>query len=181
MRWPSEYAVASSLTIMRVAALPDVTADMSKLCGSVVADVARIGIDHGEEHADALLVLLHRPIRWPARREPVALVRPAQPVVVGAAVSTLADGERSPSTSTSTSRVNNIGPGLPAVPRYTSGTAWGSSLPPLRLPSTTASIHRPVEPSPHPLRESIALRHDRTFIPRWVLHRHAVEPMVHWL
>jgi hypothetical protein len=24
-------------------------------------------------------------------------------------------------------------------------------------------------------------RHDRTFIPRWVLHRHAVEPMVHWL
>jgi hypothetical protein len=22
---------------------------------------------------------------------------------------------------------------------------------------------------------------DRTFIPRWVLHRHAVEPMVHWL
>jgi catechol 2,3-dioxygenase-like lactoylglutathione lyase family enzyme len=24
------------------------------------------------------------------------------------------------------------------------------------------------------------MRHDRTFIPRWVLHRHAVEPMVHW-
>ena len=24
-------------------------------------------------------------------------------------------------------------------------------------------------------------RHDRTFIPRWVLHRHAAEPMVHWL
>jgi len=24
-------------------------------------------------------------------------------------------------------------------------------------------------------------RHDRTFIPRWVLHRHAVEPMVHRL
>src|SRR6516165_3987838 len=56
-------------------------------------DVTRIGIDHGEEDADALLVLLHRPIRCPARRESVALVRPAQPVVGGAAVSSLANGE----------------------------------------------------------------------------------------
>jgi hypothetical protein len=65
----------------------------SKLRGSVVPDVARVGIDHGEEHADALPVLLHRPIRCPARGESVALVGPAQPVVVGAAVSSLADGE----------------------------------------------------------------------------------------
>jgi hypothetical protein len=28
---------------------------------------------------------------------------------------------------------------------------------------------------------ALCLRHDRTFIPRWVLHRHAVEPMMHWL
>src|SRR6185437_6794610 len=60
---------------------------------SVVPDVARIGIDHGEEGADALPVLLHRPIRCPARPESVALVRPAQPVVAGAAVSSSTDGE----------------------------------------------------------------------------------------
>src|SRR6185437_1424028 len=60
---------------------------------SVVPDVARIGIDHGEEGANALPVLLHRPIRCPARPESVALVRPAQPVVGGAAVSSSADGE----------------------------------------------------------------------------------------
>jgi hypothetical protein len=56
-------------------------------------DVTRIGIDHGEEHADALSMLLHRPIQCPARRESVALVGPAQPVVGGAAVSSFADGE----------------------------------------------------------------------------------------
>jgi hypothetical protein len=61
--------------------------------GSVVPDVTRIGIDHGEEHADALSMLLHRPIRCPARRESEALVGPAQPVVGGAAVASLADGE----------------------------------------------------------------------------------------
>src|SRR6185312_12192914 len=60
---------------------------------SVVPDVARIGIDHGQEGADALPVLLHRPIRCPARPESVALVRPAQPVVGGAAVSSSANGE----------------------------------------------------------------------------------------
>src|SRR5262249_43188979 len=62
---------------------------------SVVPDVARIGIDHGKEGADALPVLLHRPIRCPARPESVALVRPAQPVVVGAGLSpcSLANGE----------------------------------------------------------------------------------------
>src|SRR6185437_5340274 len=60
---------------------------------SVVLDVARIGIDHGEEGANALPVLLHRPIRCPARPESVALVRPAQPVVGGAAVSSSANGE----------------------------------------------------------------------------------------
>src|SRR5215471_793265 len=38
-------------------------------------------------------MLLHRPTRCPARRESVALVGPAQPVVGGAAVSKLADGE----------------------------------------------------------------------------------------
>jgi hypothetical protein len=77
----------------RHAACPDVTAGISKLRGSVVPDVTRIGIDHGEEHADALSMLLHRPIRCPARRESVALVGPAQPVVGGAAVSSLVDGE----------------------------------------------------------------------------------------
>ena len=56
-------------------------------------NVARIGIAHGEEGADALPVLLQRPIRCPARPESVALVRPAQPVVGGAAVSCSADGE----------------------------------------------------------------------------------------
>src|SRR5690242_11781574 len=60
---------------------------------SVVPDVARIGIDHGEEGANALPVLLHRPIRYPARPESVAIVRPAQPVVGGAAVSGSANGE----------------------------------------------------------------------------------------
>src|SRR5215831_1974871 len=60
---------------------------------SVVPDVARVGSDHGEEDADALPVLLHRPIRCPARPESVTLVRPAQPVVGGAAVSSLANGE----------------------------------------------------------------------------------------
>src|ERR1700756_3307989 len=60
---------------------------------SVVPDVARIGIDHGEEDADALPVLLDRPIRCSARPESVALVRPAQPVVGGAAVSSWANGE----------------------------------------------------------------------------------------
>ena len=60
---------------------------------SVVPDVARIGIDHGEEGADALPVFLHRPIRCPARPECVALVRPAEPVVGGAAVSSSANGE----------------------------------------------------------------------------------------
>ena len=58
----------------------DVAADISKLRGSVVPDVSRTGIDHGEEDADVLLMLLHRPIRCPARRESVALVGPAQPV-----------------------------------------------------------------------------------------------------
>ena len=52
-----------------------------------VPDVARIGIDHGEEGANALPVLLHRPIRCPARPESAALVRPAQPVVGGAPLS----------------------------------------------------------------------------------------------
>src|SRR6516164_2092401 len=60
---------------------------------SVVPDVARIGIDHGEEGANAFPVLLHRLVRCPARRESVALVRPAQPVVGGAAVSSSANGE----------------------------------------------------------------------------------------
>src|SRR5215469_4578585 len=60
---------------------------------SVVPDVARIGIDHGEEDADALPVLLLRPIRCPARPESVALIRPAQPVVGGAPVSGSANGE----------------------------------------------------------------------------------------
>ena len=46
-----------------------------------------------KEGADALPVLLHLPIRWPARSESVALVRPAQPVVGGTAVSSPADGE----------------------------------------------------------------------------------------
>jgi len=54
---------------------------------SVVPDIACIGIDHGEEDANALPVLLHRPIRGRARRESVALVRPAQSVVEGAALS----------------------------------------------------------------------------------------------
>ena len=37
-------------------------------------------------------------------------------------------------------------------------------------------------PAPYPLTFGvIEASHDRTFIPRWVLHRHAVEPMVHWL
>jgi hypothetical protein len=60
---------------------------------SVVPDVARIGIDHGEEDANALPVLVYQPIRCPARPESVALVRTAQPVVVGAAVSSSANGE----------------------------------------------------------------------------------------
>src|SRR5580700_4930273 len=60
---------------------------------SVVPDVARIGIDHGEEGADAVPVFLNRPVRCPARPESVALVRPAQPVVGGAAVSSPANGE----------------------------------------------------------------------------------------
>src|SRR5215469_9795340 len=65
----------------------------AKLRGSLVLDVARLGIDHGEEHADLLSMLLHRPIRCPARPESVALVGPAHTVVGGAAVFTLADGE----------------------------------------------------------------------------------------
>src|SRR5262249_47779443 len=60
---------------------------------SVVPDVPRVGIDHGEEDPDALPVLLHRPIRCPARPESVALVGPAQPVVGGAAVSRSANGK----------------------------------------------------------------------------------------
>src|SRR5215471_16209774 len=60
---------------------------------SLIPDVARIGIDHGEEDADALPVLLHRPIRCPARPESVALVRPTQPVVGGTAVTSSANGE----------------------------------------------------------------------------------------
>jgi hypothetical protein len=54
---------------------------------SVVPDVARIGIDHGEEGANALPVLFHRPIRCRARPESVALVRSAQPVLEGAVLS----------------------------------------------------------------------------------------------
>src|SRR6516165_5437994 len=65
----------------------------AKLRGSLVLDVTRFGIDHGEEHADLLSMLLHRPIRCPARCESVALVGPAHPVVGGAAVFTLADGK----------------------------------------------------------------------------------------
>jgi hypothetical protein len=38
------------------AADPDVAAGISKLRGLVILDVTRIGIDHGEEHADALLL-----------------------------------------------------------------------------------------------------------------------------
>lgn len=45
------------------AADPHVAAGISKLRGLVILDVTRIGIDHCEEHADALLMLLHRPIR----------------------------------------------------------------------------------------------------------------------
>src|SRR5262245_10650364 len=77
----------------RSAADPDGAAGIFKLRGLVVLDVTSIGINHGEEHANALLMLLYRPIRCPARRESVALVGPAQPVVGGAAVFTLADGE----------------------------------------------------------------------------------------
>src|SRR3984957_6587306 len=60
---------------------------------SVVPDIARIGIDHGEEDANALPVLLHRPVRCPTRPESVALVTPAQPVIGGAAVSSSANRE----------------------------------------------------------------------------------------
>ena len=105
---------------------------------SVVPDVARIGIDHGEEGADALPVLLHRPIRCPARPESVALVRPAQPV--GRRCRRL-QPRRMANRSPSTSRANNTGPGLPSVPRYTAGTAGGPSPSPLGLLSITASIH----------------------------------------
>ena len=103
---------------------------------ALVPEVARIEIDHGEEGVDALPVLLNRPIRGPVRPESVALVRSAQPVVGGAAISGSANGEPLPSTS----RVNNTGPGLPSVPRYTTGTGgrWPS---PLGLLSTRASIH----------------------------------------
>src|SRR5450755_2109441 len=48
---------------------------------------------YGEEGADAFPVLLHRPIRRPARSESVALVRPAQPVVGGTAASSSANRE----------------------------------------------------------------------------------------
>src|ERR1700735_2071156 len=60
---------------------------------SVVPDIACIGIDHGEEDANALPVLLHRPVRCPTRPESVALVTPAQPVIGGAAVSSSANRE----------------------------------------------------------------------------------------
>jgi hypothetical protein len=56
-------------------------------------------------------------------------------------------------------------------PRPRSPAAHRMHSPPVPPRLATA---REQQPAPDP-------RHDRTFIPRWVLHRHAVEPMVHWL
>src|SRR5215471_5048856 len=61
--------------------------------GLFVFDVTGLGIDHVEEPADVLPVLLHWPPRCPARAESVALVGPAHPVIVVAAAFTLADRE----------------------------------------------------------------------------------------
>src|SRR5215472_17049772 len=81
----TEAVASANIRSCRCLCLVKAQADYS--LPSVVPYVALIGIDHGEESADALPVLLHRPIRCPARPESVALVRPAQPVVGGAAVS----------------------------------------------------------------------------------------------
>src|SRR5215471_12987626 len=61
--------------------------------GLFVFDVTGLGIDHVEEPADVLPVLLHWPTRCAARAESVALVGPAHPVIVVAAAFTLADRE----------------------------------------------------------------------------------------
>jgi hypothetical protein len=55
----------------------------------------------------------------------------------------------------------------------------------LRRADTLARVGPPAvnttDRQPGRSRPTRGTRHDRTFIPRWVLHRHAVEPMVHWL
>ena len=56
------------------------------LLASVVSDVARRGIDLGEEGADALPVRLARSMGCPTRPESITPVRPAEPVVCTAAV-----------------------------------------------------------------------------------------------
>jgi hypothetical protein len=48
-------------------------------------------------------------------------------------------------------------------------------------PNPRAQRHTVTTRAGSPDAAAIGMRHDRTFIPRWVLHRHAVEPMVHWL
>jgi hypothetical protein len=134
--WPRPSGSASSTTrSCRCLCLVKAQADYT--LSSVVPDIARIGIDHGEEDADALPVLLHRPIRCPARPESVALVRPAQSVVGGAAVSSSANGE--PFALDVEGEQHRPGPSLCSAVRSWNG---GGTLPsPLGLLFTRASIH----------------------------------------
>lgn len=67
---------------------------MVQALASVVLDIARCGVDLSKKGADTLPVLIQRLIRCPARAEPVALVRPAQPRVVTTAVLPRANSEQ---------------------------------------------------------------------------------------
>jgi integrase len=91
--WPPTWLPAPDPAARHCRCLCLVKAQADYTLSSLVPDVARIGIDHGEEDADPLPVLLYRSIRCPARRESVALVRSAQPVVGGTAVSNSANDE----------------------------------------------------------------------------------------
>jgi hypothetical protein len=97
---------------------------------------------------DALPVLLHRPIRGPARPESVALVRSAQPVVGGAAISSSAnsepfaidiEGEQHPSRPSLSSAGHNWNGGTVAVTPWAPVHKSQHPRPPTSSPSHTCS------------------------------------------
>jgi hypothetical protein len=69
------------------------TATSNGSVARVVLDVARSGVNLGQEAADVLQVLVERQIPGRTRAESIAGVRPAQPCVIGASERVWAEGE----------------------------------------------------------------------------------------